>query len=421
MQEQYPREIQSCIMYDGNVVPNLLALSIGFCTQLSLLHSVVAQPVPHQCSENFVLIMGQNDLHITIEYIPAPANRDVMKSAMNSSFVRIGLPDVETLVDAQKSHILINVRHGVMPKMDVLTDLMQQLDMPEQGADLESFMVRLNACALLTKEFCKLDPLLIHWGQSDKLIKPEFYLAQTEMPMPCTLNVHPFLYGQSQNSDGSFNMGLRTFGIKHFIGREVIVLPSPVPWLEVWLNCLVFLNVATSPNGYIIPHGDTFGDEDGIMSMSVSHIEANTQAAESADPHYQLRVIKNTKHNYFANDYVDAPYDQYSPELMEQKYGLNSDEDSKTLSGLNEAKAAADNAGIGYRIRPTPDANPAMPTALDADGSGEQVALNPDDPIDRAILRRLEERKNEKSEQGDKVSTPASTPGFGRRKAFGKR
>ena len=65
--------------------------------------------------------------------------------------------------------------------------------------------------------------------------------------------------------------GVQTFGAAAFIGREIRVRPTEVPWGEAYQHALVFIALAIHKNGYVIPDGDTFGDESQSFSYRVHH------------------------------------------------------------------------------------------------------------------------------------------------------
>jgi hypothetical protein len=56
--------------------------------------------------------------------------------------------------------------------------------------------------------------------------------------------------------------GLRTFGARHWLGREILIRPSVLPWAANLETIFAFLRLATMPGGYVIPDGDSFGPED---------------------------------------------------------------------------------------------------------------------------------------------------------------
>ncbi len=87
--------------------------------------------------------------------------------------------------------------------------------------------------------------------------------------MPGPLHIHPVVYGANQQK-----VGMRTFGARHFIGRELQIGQCPIPWQATYLQMLAFIKVATAPNGYIVPYGDTFGPPDHSESYRVHHLPA---------------------------------------------------------------------------------------------------------------------------------------------------
>ena len=81
---------------------------------------------------------------------------------------------------------------------------------------------------------------------------PTSQLVSSAKP-PSPLHVHPFLYGHSMSEDGKAKLGIRTFGARHLIGRELLIEPSVIPWAANFETMLAFLRVATAEKGYLIP------------------------------------------------------------------------------------------------------------------------------------------------------------------------
>jgi hypothetical protein len=145
-----------------------------------------------------------------------------------------------------------------------------------------------------------------------------------------------------------------------------------------------FLRVATMPNGYIIPDGDTFGPEDRSLSYRVLHHDqgANIGYAEPepADvPFYELVPLKHLAHGFVAPEHVPEanvfpdrafpaavmPEDQHAKMALANEWG----EKRKLAEGIGGRfevrQARADNAPPPSPpqsvIAPTPS-QPGLPS-----------------------------------------------------------
>ena len=113
--------------------------------------------------------------------------------------------------------------------------------------------------------------------------------------------------------------GVATFGAAAFIGREIRVRPTQVPWGEAYQHALLFITLAILKNGYVIPDGDTFGDEDQNFSYRVHHTAEPFSNAGAQIPCYELEPLLNKQLGFQSPDYVtrdrivniDAPQPEY--------------------------------------------------------------------------------------------------------------
>lgn len=110
------------------------------------------------------------------------------------------------------------------------------------------------------------DALALHWKQSEQLLPPAAFLELANEGVPGALHVHPFLFG------GDGQVGIRTFGMRHFIGREMLLQPHGDDFTGHFEAMLAFLRHALSPGGELIPDGDSFSLPDGGQRYQVLHL-----------------------------------------------------------------------------------------------------------------------------------------------------
>ena len=104
---------------------------------------------------------------------------------------------------------------------------------------------------------------------------------------------------------GEPEVGVLTFGARHFIGREISIEPGALPWAAHFETILAFLKVATTENGYVIPNGDTFGPEDRSLSYRVLHCEPEE---EGGVPLYRLVPLMHRACGFQSAEYVEPEW-----------------------------------------------------------------------------------------------------------------
>lgn len=341
---QFPNDIQAALLFDARVT-ELEAIVRAFM-RVEEAKSGARFDMPEAKPGVFYRLYGGDELMITLEYLDQPANVDVFRQPLASTITGILCPDIRHRLTRCRSHILVNVSHGVLGNSPELAKLMATIGQPMEGQSLPQFMRRLDVCALLSRIVCDhADASVVHWTQSNQLVPGETFDAFAAMSAPGRLHVHPYLFGDAKAFPAK--VGIRTFGMRHFIGREVLIEPSILPWAANYETVLAFLRVATTQNGYVIPDGDTFGPEDRSLSCRVLH-----RAAQEDDvPLYELVPLMHREHSFVADDYVSAtqvindraPPAALMPHDDEQKFEL--------VNEWREKRALAEGIGGTFEVR----------------------------------------------------------------------
>lgn len=362
---QFPNDIQAALLFD-RPVGTLEAIVRDF-VRVEGARSGAQFNVPEVKPGVLYRLFGGDDLMITFEYLGGPANIEVFQPTLSSTITGILCPDIRQRLMRNKSHILINVSHGVLGDSPTLRELMATIGRPMEGSSLPQFVRRLEVCATIARIVGDHAPMqAVHWTQSDQLVPGESFDAYASAgTAPSPLHIHPYLFGDAQAG----KVGIRTFGARHFIGREIRIEPNVLPWAANYETILAFLRVATIENGYVIPHGDTFGPEDRSLSYRVLHHEA-----EPGDvPICELRPLLYRAYGFVADDYVplDRVIDDRAPplELMPED-----DEDKMELvNEWREKRKLAEGIGGRFEVRARGDGDdtpPARPGGLPGPGAG---------------------------------------------------
>ncbi|MFS0737922.1 hypothetical protein ABC347_12805 [Sphingomonas sp. 1P06PA] len=295
----YPHEIQACLLFDRRV-DTLDAIMRAFTATEGQRSGARFNQV--ECKPGvFHRLYGGDNLMVTLEYCDNPANPAVFGQVLGSTVTGIVCPDIRDRIARSRSHILINVSHGALGNSPELARLMAQIGREPEGHSLAHFRRRLAVCAMISRiAFDHARPSAVHWTQSNQLIPGEHFEDYARGDAPGLLHIHPWLFGDRNGPGGKAAVGIRTFGARHFIGRELLIEPSILPWSANYETLLAFLRIATTENGYIIPDGDTFGPEDRSLSYRVLH----RPAAADDVPLYELQPLMFREHGFVSPDYV---------------------------------------------------------------------------------------------------------------------
>ena len=311
---QFPSEVQSCLLFDGQV--GGLDEIVRAFMRVEEARSGTTFHLPEVRPGSFYrLYGGADELMVTIEYMDGPAKAEVFAQALGSAITGILCPDIRQRLMLSRSHILVNVSHGAMGDVLGAPDIarfLRDIDYAVPGQSAGHFRRRLDICALISRIVCDHAPArVVHWCQSNQLFPGETFEAAAAVPAPGPLHIHPFLFGGEQTPSGETKLGIRTFGARHFVGREIRIQPSVLPWAANYETILTFLRIATIENGYVIPDGDTFGPEDASQSYRVLYRDAEPDDV----PLFELVPLLFREYDFRADDYVprDKVFNDQAP------------------------------------------------------------------------------------------------------------
>lgn len=307
----YPNRLQTALLFD-RPLHDLEAIMRDF-TRIEGMRTGASFNMPEVNPGKFYrLYGGGEELMVTFEYMDVPTSVQAFRGALSSPYTGLLTPDIRDRIARTQSHILLEVSHGVLGGVEdnpEIAEFMKQLGRPKEGATQAQFERRLEVLALMTRIATDhAMPLAVHWTQSDLLLNGEMFdtiAASGDAPGP--LHIHPFLFGPTPIPGEPALAGIRTFGARHWLGREIIIQPHVLPWAVNLETIFAFLRVATMPGGYIIPHTDTFGPEDRSLSYRVLHHDAGADIGDGDPtdiPFYELVPLKHVAHNFVAPEHV---------------------------------------------------------------------------------------------------------------------
>lgn len=375
----YPNRLQAVLLFD-RPVHDLEAMMRAF-TRVEGMHSGAQFNVPESNPGRFYrLFNGAEELMLTFEYCDRPAAAELFRPALSSPFTGIASPDIRDRIARHECHILLEVSHGVQTGVDEDPGFAAKSDATghqPSGATQPQFERRLRVLALMARiAIEQVMPMAVHWTQSDMLLKGDLFDDFAAAgDMPGLLHIHPVLFGPLPDAGDEGVVGVRTFGARHWLGRELIIQPGVLPWDASLDTLLAFLKVATMPGGYVIPDGDTFGPEDRSLSYRVRHHDAGANigyaATEAADvPMYELIPLKHLAQGFVSDDHLlDAnAFDDRAfpaaimPEDQEAKLALaNEWADKRKLAAGIGGHFEVRKAGLEQAATPPPAPPSARP------------------------------------------------------------
>lgn len=367
---QFPNSVQAALLLKS--APSDLERIVANFQKVVEAKYGLALHVPESNPGVFYRMFGGDSVGVTFEAIHNPGNPEVFQQALGSAVTGLMCRDVRERLMGHRAMVLVTVTHGVMGGLmqaPEFAGLFAEIGMRAEGASLPEFTQRLELCALGARIAADdTDPVLVHWTQSNQLLAPEMFEEMAQMPVPSLLHVHPWLFGPSAGPGEEQAVGMRTFGLRHFIGREAVIEPSTLPWAANFETILAFLRVATVPNGYVIPDGDCFGPQDRSLSYKVLWREAE----EGDVPLCELVPLMYREFGFVSPDYVppENRIDDRAPplELMPE----DDEEKMELVNDWREKRALAEGIGGSFEVksregppappRPQPPQDPGPPS-----------------------------------------------------------
>lgn len=364
--------IQSCLLYDQAEPIALVALIQAFLKAERNAHGYEyrvmngnGQRLDMDDESLFVQLVGgaNDDVVITVEWANQPANPRALAGSLASAYTTmVTAPDALARLTRHRGHLLIGAQHGVIPDIPELRSLLGQLNMPAPGDSLEQFRERLRVLETLTALAIEISrPTLVHWTSSGVLAQPDSLVFAQLDAGPSPLNVHPLPFSVETPADQRGVAGFTTIGAANFVGREISVRPSVVPWIEVYQHVLGFLKIAIDPKGYVIPDGHTMGDESGTFCYRVRHPSEPVMIGGVERLVYEFEPLLNVRCGFRDPSYIDrgAPIDVDKPELT--RFGVSKTDGKAMVQAWREQRANVERIGGRFEVRARNEPAPTPP------------------------------------------------------------
>ncbi len=256
---------------------------------------------------------GGGEMIVTFELLTGPGAMGVYDGALGSSITGILCPDIRQRVMRARCHIQLDVSHGVLGGVEEdpkVAPMLSQLGVDQLWSTQAAFHTRLETLALMARVTADhITPSVIHWTQSNQLLDLDTFEKMAgpaaSMSFPSPLTIHPILFGEPDADGVTSSIGLRTLGARHWLGREIVVPATTLPWAAAYQTAVAFCSMATMEGGYVIPDGNTFGPEDGSEAWRVYHREAGVGSGSSDDiATYELVPLRHDGSGFVADDYA---------------------------------------------------------------------------------------------------------------------
>ncbi len=361
----FPNFLQVCLLFDRAHPFDLEGLASRFqAEERPTSYNRVFDTKPGV----FYRLFGDNKVMATLEYIDGRADVSKFAIPLTAPLNLAGTPDARERIAAHKSIVLINVHHGALPPQGEIGALLRKLDV-RVGGNLVAFKQRLRIAARLAALACEMGrPSLVHWTPTDHLLREDAFRLLAAQPIPSLLHIQPLAFGAGEDAQGRALAGVNVFGAAHFLGRDIRVAPSFIPWIDTLDVVLAFLRLATHDSGYVIPDGDTFSPEDGGVTFRARHLRSGPRYDGTQGPIYELEPLDFPRHGFRAPDFI-PPTHSFDPNAVPPVVSARLGQTSvSVVADWREKRRMAEGVGGELRVKYDP----------------ENIA-----PVARSALRRL--------------------------------
>jgi hypothetical protein len=332
-------------------------------------------------TDEYCITASAGGMHILVSQNSQPLGPEGFVNVLAQPITKFAVPDAENRVARHRANTFITVSKGMHMPQPLLRAVNEFLPgLADKDHAFTDHMKVKSAIELAYKIAVAIQRQVsctaVHWCMCDQLVNPEFFEAVGKGPTLTPLCVRPNLFSSSNQLGRGFPLGMVVNGAQYLIGRPVVFNEAIVelPWmLERVCNFIDMCHL----RGSVIAHGESFGISSGEI-IKVTHIAPSRE--------------------YPMGNYTLTAF--HVPQ-----FGILGKGGPQATDGADRRAQLSDGA----------------------------ATLDPNDPIDRLILERLEERRvledrrmqedrRKATQQGDYPNDRRSTGTFGRRTMpFGRR
>ncbi|WP_428526509.1 hypothetical protein [Roseibium sp.] len=293
-------------------------------------------------TEHDIRVLCGNYHILVTQTVPFEANA-LLKTALNSSSVQSNFPEAADIVAATTDYTQVSVQKGIIPIEAFPEGAMQEIgkEVATFGNSRESETAMAIVKAITASVEAASSPSAVFWAPSFFLMTPDTFKLISDEDTPLLLYVHPHLYSEKSPLTGEKLVGVIGSGATAVIGYAVEFKPCNLPTGYLIERLYSFIGF-TLKRGKIFQSGDVFGTDENEKIQVLHH-----PPQDGGAPRIELKVVHNPSLG-IEREPVPTIYKEYN----------------------NEGELT------GERV----------------DG-GEEVVLDPDDPIDAAILEQLNRKK----------------------------
>jgi hypothetical protein len=293
-------------------------------------------------TEKDIRVLCGNYHILVTQTVPFEASSQ-LETALNSFSVKSSFPEAAENIEATTAYTQISVHKGLIPIEAFPEGALQEIG--ESVATFTDSSESQMAMAIVKSVTASVanasSPTAIFWMPSLFLMTPDTFKLVADEDTPLLLYVHPHLYGEKSPLTGEQLIGVIGSGAPSIIGYSVEFAPSKLPTGYLIERLYSFIGF-TLKRGKAFPSGDVFGSDENEKIQVFHH-----PPQDGGAPRIELKVAHNPALGV-ERDPVPTIYKEYDTE----------------------------GALTGERI----------------DGA-QEVVLDPDDPIDAAILQQLNRQK----------------------------
>ncbi len=237
---------------------------------------------------SFIFLAASGGFFALISQNRSALGPNGFRPAIASPFRHLVFPGLDRAVARHTGNIAITVSSEV-PLGTKGDELKKMLRMPDPEQSPVQVEIKITICEMLTKFFAdRSAPTAVHWCQSDQLVTPEYFKANTNVAFPSPIHVHPSLFSSGALIGKRKVVGFRTYGACFVIGREIIFNEAPADLQWLYQRALNFLQMARANKYQIIPDGEVFGANEN-EKIGVKHRPPDEQGV----PLVELTVLKS--------------------------------------------------------------------------------------------------------------------------------